>query len=194
MSDATIHLDPARTALVLIDLQQGIVAMPLAPRAGDEVVAVSKTLAGRFRAAGAPVILVRVGWSADGADRPPRNVDKPVPIPPGGLPEGWSALVDGLAEPGDLVILKKQWGAFTGTDLDLQLRRRGITTIVLAGIATNFGVESTARHAWERGYDLIIVEDATTSRAAELHDFALANIFPQIARIRLADDLDFARG
>lgn len=148
MSDAETRLDPARTALVLIDLQQGIVAMPLAPRSGDEVVAASKALAARFRAAGAPVVLVRVGWSADGADRPPRNVDKPAPIPPGGLPQGWSELVDGLAEPGDVHVLKKQWGAFTGTDLDLQLRRRGITTIVLAGIATNFGVESTARHGW----------------------------------------------
>ncbi|MDB5692547.1 MAG: yecD [Alphaproteobacteria bacterium] len=184
-----IALDPKRTALVLIDLQQGIASMPLAPRSGEEVVEIAKALAARFRAAGAPVILVHVGWAPDGADRPPRNVDRPSPVPPGGLPPEWMELVPGLAQDGDIRIHKRQWGAFTGTDLDLQLRRRGISTLVLAGIATNFGVESTARHAWELGYDLVIAEDATTSRAADLHDFAIANILPQIARIRRSDAL-----
>jgi nicotinamidase-related amidase len=184
-----VKLHPKRTALVLIDLQKGIVSMPLAPRTGEEVVEKAKALAARFRAAGAPVMLVHVGWAADGADRPPRNVDRPAPMPPGGLPPEWTDLVEGLAQDGDVRIRKRQWGAFTGTDLDLQLRRRGIATIVLAGIATNFGVESTARHGWELGYDLVVAEDATTSRAAELHDFAIANILPQIARIRCSDEL-----
>jgi nicotinamidase-related amidase len=79
-------------------------------------------------------------------------VDHPTPLPAGGLPAGWSDLVGGLAEAGDIGITKWQWGAFYGTELDLQLRRRGIRTIVLAGIATNFGVESTARQAWEHSY------------------------------------------
>ena len=56
---------------------------------------------------------------------------------------GWSELADGLAAAGDIVITKRQWGAFHGTELDLQLRRRGIRGIVLGGIATNFGVEFT---------------------------------------------------
>jgi nicotinamidase-related amidase len=187
----TLHLDPKRTALVLIDLQHGIASMPLAPRNGAEVVEKAKALADRFREAGAPVILVHVGWAADGADRPPRNVDKPSPIPPGGLPPEWMKFVDDLVHEGDIRIHKRQWGAFTGTPLDLHLRRRGISTIVLAGIATNFGVESTARHAWELGYDLVIAEDATTSRSAELHDFAITNILPQIARIRSCEELVF---
>jgi nicotinamidase-related amidase len=184
-----IQLDPKRSALVLIDLQQGIASMPLAPRSGDEVVETAKVLADRFREAGAPVVLVHVGWAPDGADRPSRNVDKPSPVPPGGLPPEWMEVVDGLLQEGDIRIHKRQWGAFTGTPLDLHLRRRGVSTIVLAGIATNFGVESTARHAWELGYDLVIVEDATTSRSAELHEFAIANILPQIARIRRSDEL-----
>jgi nicotinamidase-related amidase len=187
----TITLDPKRTALVLIDLQQGIAGMLLAPRSGDEVVATAKDLARRFRAAGAPVVLVHVGWQPDGADRPSSNVDRPMQLPPGGLPPEWMEFVPGLEEEGDIRIHKRQWGAFTGTPLDLQLRRRGISTIVLGGIATNFGVESTARHAWELGYDIVIAEDATSSRAAELHDFAIANIFPQIARIRRSDALVF---
>jgi nicotinamidase-related amidase len=190
MADPLV-LDPKRTALVLIDLQEGIVSSPLAPRSGEEVVETAKALADRFRDAGAPVILVHVGWAADGADRPSRNVDRPMPLPPGGLPPEWMAFVDGLVHETDIRIHKRQWGAFTGTALDLQLRRRGVSTIVLAGIATNFGVESTARHAWELGYDLVIAEDATTSRAAELHDFAIASILPQIARIRRSDELAF---
>jgi nicotinamidase-related amidase len=185
----TINLDPKRTALVLIDLQQGIAAMPLAPRSGDEVVATAMDLASRFRAAGAPVALVHVGWDSSGADRPSQNVDRPMQLPPGGLPRDWMEFVPGLEEEGDIRIHKRQWGAFTGTPLDLHLRRRGISTIVLGGIATNFGVESTARHAWELGYDLVIVEDACSSRSAELHDFAIQNIFPQIARIRRSDEL-----
>jgi nicotinamidase-related amidase len=188
MADALV-LDAKRTALVLIDLQNGIVSMPLAPRSGAQVVETANRLASRFREARAPVFLVHVGWAADGADRPSRNVDKPSPLPPGGLPPEWMALVEGLVHESDIRIHKRQWGAFTGTPLDVHLRRRGITTIVLAGIATNFGVESTARHAWELGYDLVIAEDATTSRSAELHDFAIDSILPQIARIRRCEEL-----
>ncbi|HEY1606198.1 MAG TPA: hydrolase [Allosphingosinicella sp.] len=189
-----IALDPKRTALVLVDLQQGIVGMPLAPRSGDEVVESAKALADRFRKAGAAVVLVHVGRRPDGLDWPSQKVDRPMQLPPGGLPPEWTEFVPGLAEEGDITILKRQWGAFTGTALDILLRRRRISTIALAGIATNFGVESTARHAWELGYDLVIVEDATSSRSAEQHDFAIQNIFPQIARIRRGDELVLGGG
>lgn len=182
--------DPATTALVLIDLQQGIVAGDKGPRSGEEVVARAKDLAARFREVCAPVVLVHVGWRSDG-EQPSANVDKPAPIPPGGVPAAWMALVDGLEQPGDVVVLKHHWGAFTGTDLDLQLRRRGVKTIVLAGIATNFGVESTARSAWELSYDVVVVEDATTSRSAELHAFSVENILPQIARVVGSEDVSF---
>lgn len=177
------HLDPRTTALVLIDLQNGIVGRDLAPRSGAEVVATAKILAGRFRAATAPVVLVRVGWSADGADLPSQQVDEPIALPAGGVPAVWTALVDELREDGDLTVIKHHWGAFTGTDLDLQLRRRGVKTIVLGGIATNFGVESTARSAWELGYDIVLVEDACTSTGAELHQMAIDKIFPRISRV-----------
>lgn len=183
--------DPATTALVLIDLQNGIVGMDTAPRASSAVVATAKDLAARFRERGAPVVLVRVGWRSDG-ERPSRMVDKPMPLPPGGVPAAWMALVDGLQAPGDIVVLKHHWGAFIGTDLDLQLRRRGVRTIVLAGIATNFGVESTARSAWEFGYDVVVVEDACASRSAELHAFAIEHILPQIARVVTVEDVALA--
>lgn len=178
-----LGLDSRSTALVLIDLQNGIVGMPLAPRSGPDVLAESKHLAERFRAAGAPVVLVRVAWADDFADAPRQPVDQPSTRPAGGLPAAWSTLADGLVHPGDLVVTKRQWGAFYGTDLDLQLRRRGIKTLVLGGIATNFGVESTARQAWEHGYAVVIAEDACASSSEALHDMAVRSIFPRIARV-----------
>jgi nicotinamidase-related amidase len=183
-------LDPRSTALVLIDLQKGILGRELAPRSAGDVLASGRTLAERFRAAGAPVVLVRVSWAEDMADAPRQPVDAPSTVA-GAFPAGWDQLADGLAEPGDIVVTKKQWGAFYGTDLDLQLRRRGVRTIVLGGIATNFGVESTARSAWEQGYEVILVEDACATASAELHDMAIRHIFPRIARIKATADIAF---
>ncbi|WPP05805.1 hydrolase [Methylocella tundrae] len=184
--------DLRAAALVLIDLQNGIVGMPLEPRSGTTTLATGKSLAGRFRAAGAPVILLRVAFAEDFADRPPPRVDQPMARPEGGLPADWSTLAEGLAQPTDIVIIKRQWGAFYGTELDLQLRRRGVRTIVLGGVATNFGVESTARQAWEHGYEVVLVEDACAGISAELHDMAIRHIFPRIARVAQSRDITFA--
>lgn len=176
--------DPATTALVLIDLQQGIVGMDLAPRSGPAVVATATDLAARFRAAHAPVVLVHVDFT-DGL-APPQNVDAPSTFQ---RSDDWSEFVDGVRHDGDIVVTKHHWGAFTGTDLDLQLRRRGVRTIVLGGIATNFGVESTARSGWEHSYDIVVVEDACSSAKAEAHRFAIDMIFPRISRVVQAGDV-----
>ena len=101
-------------------------------------------------------------------------------------------LPDGGMAPGDIVVHKRNWGAFYGTDLDLHLRRRGVTTIVLAGIATNFGVESTARDAWERNYAVVIAEDACTTASADLHKVAIEVILPRISRIVKTADVTLA--
>ncbi len=188
-----ISIDPKTSALVFIDLQKGIVGTPVAPHSGEDVVERARMLAKKFRTAGAPVIWVRVGFAADFADAPRQAVDEPMRLP-GALPPEWSDLVDGLESPGDLVITKRQWGAFHGTELDLQLRRRGVKTLVLGGIATNFGVESTARQAWELGYALLLVEDACTSRSAEMHEFAIKTILPRLSRIVSSSDFDLATG
>ena len=83
-------------------------------------------------------------------------------------------------KPATCVVTKHQWGAFYGTELELQLRRRGVKTIVIGGISTNFGVESTARDAFERSFALVFVEDAMAAMSAEAHAFAMANIFPRL--------------
>ncbi|GBQ28584.1 hydrolase [Gluconacetobacter sacchari] len=187
-----LQCDPRTTALVLIDLQNGILALPTVPRPSSEVLEGGKSLAKRFRDAGAAVVLVRVAFAPDYADAPPGSTDQPLARPEGGLPANWARLADGLEAPGDIVITKHQWGAFTGTELDLQLRRRGVRTIVLGGIATNFGVESTARHAWELGYHVVIAEDLCTSLSAELHDIAVRSVFPRIARVTRADGISIS--
>jgi nicotinamidase-related amidase len=181
-------LDPKTVALVLIDLQRGIVNRPGGPRPGAEVVQKAAQLADKFRAVGATVVLVNVAFHPDSRDRLDLPVDSPMLINPNTLPPDWTQLTPEIGpQPGDLLITKHQWGAFYGTELDLQLRRRGVRTIVLAGIATNFGVESTARDAYERGYHQIFVEDAMTSLSAEAHEFVVKTIFPRIGKIRATE-------
>ena len=178
-----LKLDPATTALVLIDLQQGILAYAKAPYDAAAVLAHAAPLAAAFRAAGSPVVLVKVGFSADGGDMLKATVD--APNPPGAPPANWLADTPELPpQPGDIHILKRQWGAFHGTELDLQLRRRGIRTIVLAGIATAIGVESTARVAWELGYDIVFAEDATSGPDAGMHANSFEKVFPRLGRVR----------
>ncbi|WP_329123371.1 hydrolase [Streptomyces sp. NBC_01465] len=173
-------LDPT-TALVLIDLQNGVLAATGAPHSTTEVLDRSVELADAFRARDLPVVLVRATFAPDGADRVPGRSS----VAPGArsltLTEGWDLIVDALAgHPGDITVTKRNWGAFYGTDLDLQLRRRGVTQIVLAGIATSAGVESTARAAHEHGYHLTLVTDAMTDRDADNHRHSTERIFPRI--------------
>ncbi len=171
-------IDPRTTALVLIDLQQSVVALPVVPHPAAEVVANAVRLLERFRSLGSTVVLVRVAF-LDGKDR----LNLPVDAPPGRL--GKSEFIPEVGpKENDIVITKRQWGAFYGTELDLQLRRRGIQTIVIGGIATNFGVESTARDAFERGYEQVFAEDAMSSLSAEGHHFAVNVVFPRIGRVR----------
>lgn len=176
-------LKPENTAVILIDLQKGIVALPSAPYPSAAVVANAIRLLEAARTAGATVVLVHTGPSPDGRDRLAPLADAPMPVRR--LADDWMELVSDLGpRPGDLVILKHQWGAFYGTELDLQLRRRRISTLVLGGIATEFGVESTARDAYERGYSQVLVSDAMTGLTAEGHDHTLRRIFPRIGCVR----------
>ncbi|WP_266183646.1 hydrolase [Dyella humicola] len=176
-------LDPSTTALVLIDLQKGIAPYAGGPHTSQEVFERGGRLAARFRELKAPVVLVRVGWSADGGDAPHQPVD--APMGKGPLPADWWDFAEQLdVADSDILITKRQWGAFYGTELDLQLRRRGIKRIVLGGISTNIGVESTARFGWELGYELVLVEDAMSSSSAEHHQFAVEHIFPRLGLVR----------
>ncbi|AEF45995.1 isochorismatase hydrolase [Serratia sp. AS12] len=190
-----LKLDAQTTALVLIDLQNGILPYAGGPHSAESVVAHGAQLAARFRSLGAPVILVRVGWSDTFADALKQPVDRPAPSPAGGLPANWWEFPESLAvSDNDILVTKRQWGAFYGTELDLQLRRRSIKTLVLGGIATNIGVESTARAGWEHGYELVIAEDLCSAQNTEMHRFAFDNIFPRLARVRSTGEILAALG
>jgi len=189
MTATDLILDPKTTALVLIDLQKGIAGRTTAPHSAQAVIANCAAMADAFRTRGAAVVLVHVAFSQDQADRLMPVSDLPQTMP-AVIPPEWSEFVPEIGpRKGDIVVAKRQWGAFYGTDLDLQLRRRGILTIVLGGIATNMGVESTGRSAFEHGYQQIYVEDGMASFSAEMHAFAIANIFPRIGRVRSTDEV-----
>lgn len=182
-----MNIDAATTALIVIDLQRGIVARNCTPHSPADVVENATKLLRRFRKLGALIVLVHVGFSDDDRDRLKPNAAEAVP-PRSAMAADFSELVVERAA-GDVVITKRQWGAFYGTELDLQLRRRGIRTLVYAGIATNFGVESTARDAYERGFDQVFVEDAMSGLTPGAHEFAIKTIFPRIGRIVSTEDL-----
>ena len=184
------NIDRTKTALVVIDLQKGIASMPTQPYEAKDVIANAAKLAKAFRKNQMPVFLVRVSTSADGKDRLAPIVDGENPWANRKMPADWSEIVTEMGpEENDFIITKKQWGAFYGTELDLQLRRRGIDTIVLCGIATNIGVESTARFAFEYGFQQIFAEDAMAGRNAEEHNFTVKVTFPRMGRVRKTEDI-----
>jgi nicotinamidase-related amidase len=184
-----LTLDAKKTALVVIDLQRGILALPAAPYSGAEVVGRAAALCRAAREAGSVVVLVRVTPSADRGDALRSVVDLPLSSAHQPPPD-WADLAPELdIQPSDIVITKRQWGAFYGTELDLQLRRRGVDTMVLCGISANIAIESTARDAYERAYNLIVVEDAIAARTAEEHAFVMKTVFPRIGRVRRTSEL-----
>ncbi len=178
---AELQLDPKKTALVLIDLQNAIVSMNPMPHTAAQVVENSRKLAEAFRIHGAPVVYVRVDlndFMMFPVDQPHTMGDKPLP-----------AVASEIApsagfQTGDTLITKRHWGAFAGTDLEQQLKSRGIDTVVLTGISTNIGVESTARQGTGLGFAFVLVEDACSAQSAEHHRFAFENIFPRLSQVR----------
>jgi nicotinamidase-related amidase len=183
-----LSLDPRTTALVLIDLQQGIAGMATVPHSAADVIARGADLAARCRARGALVVLVRVDPGPNGELFPSPLADQPRPRM--AFPPDWTELVPQLRPAaGDVVVTKHQPNAFYGTDLEVQLARRGIRTIILGGISTNIGVEATARAAHERGYEQVFVEDAMAAREVELHTVTTRKFFPTIGRVRSTHDV-----
>jgi nicotinamidase-related amidase len=164
-------LDPT-TALVIIDLQKGIVSYPTAHPI-DDVVKHAGALAAAFRRHHLPVVLVNVAGGAPGRTEQPQGA--------AGRPADWIDLIPELnRQPGDHVVTKRTWGAFTNTNLYVHLQRLGVTQIVLAGVATSIGVESTARHAHELGFHVALAVDAMTDLHLDAHNHSVTRIFPRL--------------
>jgi nicotinamidase-related amidase len=169
-------------ALIVIDLQKGIVGLPTV-HPTTEIIARSAKLAQGFRKRGLPVVLVNVTGAAPGrTDVGPRNFSA--------FPADWTELVPELEQhPDDYLVSKQRVGAFIGTSLDETLRKRGVTQVFVTGIATSLGVESTASSAYDYGYNVIIVVDAVTDRDAEAHRHCVEKIFPRISETDTTDSV-----
>ncbi|MFM0035728.1 isochorismatase family protein [Paraburkholderia strydomiana] len=162
----------AKTALIVIDLQRGIVALPVVHPA-SEIVQRSVAVLDAFRRHGLPVVLVNVAAGAPGRTDQGRHS--------GDFPAGFADLVPELKQqPSDHLVTKRTWGAFTNTDLEAYLRKQGVTQVVLVGIATSIGVESTARYASELGLNVTLVVDAMTDMNADAHTNSITRIFPRL--------------
>ncbi len=169
------------SALVVIDLQKGIVGLPTVHPVG-EIIARTAQLAHAFRERGLPVVLVNV------SGRAPGRTD--AGSPKFSFPPDWAELVPELEQqPGDYLVTKQRWGAFLGTALDDYLRQRGVTQILLTGVATSAGVESTARSAYDLGYNVTLVVDAMTDRDAETHRHSVEKIFPRLGEATTTDEV-----
>ncbi|MGN7981736.1 cysteine hydrolase [Burkholderia sp. 22313] len=177
---STTRLD-TNTALVVIDLQKGIVALPTSHPVAP-VIERTRELLDAFRSRGLPVVLVNVDGGAPGRTQQPPRKDP--------FPADWAELVPELnRQPGDHVVTKKTWGAFTGTGLDAYLKAAGVTQIVLAGIATSIGVESTARQAHELGYNVTLAVDAMTDLNADAHINSVERLFPRLGETGSTQDI-----
>ena len=160
------------TALIVVDLQKGIIGLPVIHPIGD-IIERARALADAFRERSLPVVLVNVAGGAPGRIEQPRQT----------LPRsaGWTDLIPELnRQSGDILVTKRTWGAFASTDLEAQLKSRGVTQVAIAGVATGTGVEATACQAYEQGFNVTLAIDAMTDRRAEAHDYSIANVFPRL--------------
>ena len=173
-------LDPT-TALIVVDLQQGIAAM-----VGEEAIAPvvdrAAALIRAFRQHSLPVVLVNVAGIAPGRTE--------AGLKPRPLAEGFSDFLPELdRQPSDMVVTKTTWGAFATTDLDARLRALGVTQVVIVGVVTGTGVEATARQAYEAGFNVTLAIDAMMDPSAEAHAYSIANVFPRLSETGSTDDI-----
>lgn len=176
-----IDLYGGRLGLIVVDLQDGLVRLPAAHPV-DTIIGTTRRLADGMRASGHVIVWITIDFAADGGDMSRRRTDVPAPPPP---TPGFAVLAEGLApQAGDLHITKRTWNCFHATELELQLRRRGVETVVLAGVATSIGVESTARGAFDRDFDVVLAADAVTDPVAAAHDHSLRYVYPRLGRVR----------
>src|ERR1700689_2298233 len=175
----TLQLDAKKTALVVIDLQKGIVGRPIVPHKAPKILERSSRLAKAMREKGGTVVYVRVDFN----DFLRLPVDQPPAIPDGPLPVELSEIVPEAGMlPGDALVTKRHHGAFAHTELESLLRAHGVETVVICGVSTNIGVESTARQGTGLGFAFVVAEDACGALTVEGHEYAGKTIFPQLAK------------
>jgi len=176
-------LDP-NTALIVIDLQKGIVNGNFIHPIGD-IIDRTRALIDVFRAKNLPVVLVNV------AGRPPGRTEQG-PRSDISFSEGWTDLLPQMdQQPSDIVVTKRSWGAFATTDLEGQLKARGVTQVVVTGVVTSGGVEATARQAYEQGSNVTLALDAMTDLREEAHEYSVRRVFPRVGETGSTQEIIF---
>jgi len=177
---ALTTLDP-NTALIVVDLQKGIVGSPFIHPI-DRVVERSRALLDAFRERGLPVVLVNVAGGAPGRTERPRRSEP--------FPAGWTDFIPELdQQPGDIVVTKRTWGVFASTALENRLKTLGVTQVVVTGVATATGVEATARQAYEQGFNVTLALDAMTDARPEAHDYSIQHVFPRLGETGMTQEI-----
>jgi nicotinamidase-related amidase len=173
-------LDP-NTALIVVDLQKGIINSPFThPIAA--VIERTRALLDAFRRRDLPVVLVNVTGGAPGRTEQPRRYST--------FPEGFADLIPDLdRQSNDMIVTKQTWGAFASTDLEAQLKTKGVTQVVVTGVATGTGVEATARQAYEAGFNVTLAIDAMTDARPEAHAYSLTHVFPRLGETGTTQDI-----
>ena len=185
-----LNLEHMTTALIIIDLQEGVLNPEPVPFGREQIVRQAAALGHAFEKTGSPIVLTTTDFAPGYADAPRGLADSPWALPKEGLPAGFAKLVPEIdALPAAVRLVKRQMSAFFGTELDLQLRRRGCETLVICGVATNLGVEATARAAFDFNYNVVVASDACGSVAPGLHEFAVEKILPRVARVRETSEI-----
>jgi nicotinamidase-related amidase len=177
---AVTTLDP-KTALIVVDLQKGILSR-VDPQTIAGVVKNAVALLDVFRKHKLPVVLVNVDGVAPGRKEQPRM--------PAAFPAEFEELIPDLQrQPSDHTVTKRTWGAFTNTDLDAYLKKNGVTQVVVCGVSSSAGVESTARFAQELGYNVTLATDAMTDMNRDAHDNSVTRIFPRLGETGTTQDI-----
>jgi nicotinamidase-related amidase len=170
-------------ALILVDLQQGVLAS--AHPGLPALLRNAASLANAFRTLNLPVVLVNVAGGAPG--RTDASAHRTAPRE---RSDGWTDIAPDLGtHPADILVTKHRWGAFHDTSLDRELRARGVTQVVIGGVATSMGVESTARAAHEHGYNVVLVTDAMLDPDQAGHDHSTTHVFPKLGETTTTADL-----
>jgi nicotinamidase-related amidase len=173
-------LDP-NAALIVVDLQKDLINSPFIHPIAD-VIERTRALLHAFRRRDLPVVLVNVAGGAPGRTEQPRRYSM--------IPQGFSDLIPELdRQPSDIVVTKRTWGAFAITNLEAQLKAKGVTHVVVTGVSTGTGVEATALQAYEHGFNVTLALDAMTDMRPEAHEYSLAHVFPRLGETGSTQDI-----
>ncbi|NHN89557.1 cysteine hydrolase family protein [Acetobacter conturbans] len=179
---ALTMIDP-NTALIVVDLQKGIVESPPTETVRGVVETTCNLLIRTFRERALPVVLVNVAGRAPGRTETASRIS-------GDFPEDFTDFIPELdPQPGDIIVTKRTWGAFASTDLEARLKARGVTQVVITGVATGTGVEATARQAYEAGFNVTLAVDAMTDPRPDAHDYSVRHVFPRLGETGMSADI-----